>query len=254
MGGRIYLVRNKIVINSNFNIVGVVPNRKEILTKEWIDYRMELFMEYTLQSFKIQTNQDFIYLIKYEGCTEDIIKNALSRYDKLPNNIHFVKNNEFKHKAMENIDDYDYIYLTRIDCDDMCHKSYVQQLYDFIPKKDTKVLVNQNGYIYNSVENNLLKISYLYPPLYTLIYSKKEMKYRLNKNKYTIPAGHIPFFYLKHELLPNYNYIWHIHSKNTLNPYKRLSDGYGLDINLNNLITDSSQISKILENFIGPVI
>jgi hypothetical protein len=53
-------MRKKMIINSNFNIKGVVPNRDEIFAKDWIDSRMELFMTYTMKSFKNQTNQNFI--------------------------------------------------------------------------------------------------------------------------------------------------------------------------------------------------
>lgn len=242
-------MRKKIIINSNFNIKGVVPNRDEIFTKEWIDRRMELFMEYTMKSFKNQTNQNFIYLLKYEDSTEELINNALKRFEKLPYNIQFIKATIFKQKILEDIDSYDYVYLTRIDADDMIRLDYVQQLYDFNPKKDTFVLINQNGFIYDSSKNNMLKISYLCPPFYTLVYEAQVMKKKIYN--YSIPAGHITFYKLPHEIISEYNYIWHIHDKNTVNPYRRFCDGYGLDINMDNLVKDERLIKEMLKKFIG---
>jgi hypothetical protein len=243
------LLRKKIVINSNFNVVGVVPNRNEIITKEWIDYRMELFMKYTMKSFKNQTNQNFIYLLKYDESTEELINNALGKYESLPDNIQFVTGDLFKKKILEDIDNYDYVYLTRIDADDMLRIDYVNQLYDYSPKEGTAVLINQNGYIYDSNKNNILKISYLCPPFYTLVYASQVIKKKINN--YAIAAGHIPYYNLPHELMAEYNYIWHIHGKNTLNPYRRFCDGYGLDIDMNNLIKDESSVNEILKSFIG---
>jgi hypothetical protein len=178
-----------------------------------------------------------------------LINNALIKYYKLPDNIHFVKTDVFKHKILEDINDYDNVYLTRIDTDDLLRLDYVQQLYDFYPQKDTTVLINQKGFLYDSNKNNILKISYLCPPFYTLVYDSNIMKKKINN--YAIPAGHIPYYNLPHELLPEYNYIWHIHDKNTLNPYRRFNDGYGLDINVDNLIKDELLIKDILKNFMG---
>lgn len=241
-------MRKKIIINSNFNVTDPYFKRDEIKTKEWIDYRMGIFMKYTLKSFKIQTNQNFIYILKYDENTEDLVKMSINKYESLPSNVRFVPESNFKTSIMENVEDYDYVYITRIDNDDMLHKSFIQQLYDFNHKKDTKVLINQNGYMYNSFKNEILKISYLCPPFYTLIYSVNELKNKIDT--YRIPLSHISFFAYNHELLLNYNYIWHIHSKNTLLGY-RVLNSYTLDADMHKLITDTSEISKILQDFIG---
>lgn len=239
-----------MIINSNFNVSGVIPNKDEVYSKEWIDDRMDLFMNYTLKSIKNQTNQDFVYLIKYNEQTNMLVMEALKRYKPLPKNVKFVLDYEFRAEIIKDIDKYDMVYITRIDTDDMCHKTYVQQLYNYTPKKDTKVLINQNCYVYDSTENKLIQIKYLCPPLYTLLYTPKEMKWRIHK--YVIPAGHIPFFYLNHEILPNNNLIWHIHGKNTLDGSRRLRDGYGLEIDMTKLITNPLKIEKILEEeYIG---
>lgn len=49
----------------------------------------------------------------------------------------------------------DYIYIVRLDSDDLYHKTYIQQLHDYKPKKDTEVLINKNGYLYDSITGRI---------------------------------------------------------------------------------------------------
>lgn len=63
------------------------------LTKEWIEYRLRIFMKYTLQSLKKQTNQNFTALIKYASASEDLILKTLAKYEPLPDNIRFIPRN-----------------------------------------------------------------------------------------------------------------------------------------------------------------
>ncbi|WML35815.1 glycosyltransferase [Clostridium sp. OS1-26] len=238
--------QKKIIIVSRFNNV---PSKSKIaLTKKWIDTRMDIFMNYTLHSFKAQTNQDFTSYLLYNKTTEDLVQNSISRYKKLPENVKFVSSNLYSVKLKEEIKDFEYVYLVRIDCDDMYHISYVQQLADFEPKSETKAIINQKGYLYDSVGKRLADYFSKSPPFYTLIYKSKEY---INGLRYTLPGGHPGAIQLPHEIIDKRNFVYHVHSTNTPNNttdkfYHRIHNK-GLRL----ITKDVNKINKILENYVG---
>ncbi|EPZ62306.1 hypothetical protein H477_5632 [[Clostridium] sordellii ATCC 9714] len=59
------------------------------LTKEWIDYRMDVFMKHTYKSLINQTNQSFTAVVNYVKTSENLVFEALSKYPKLAENIIF---------------------------------------------------------------------------------------------------------------------------------------------------------------------
>lgn len=202
----------KIIITSSFNLPMGAHPEVDRLSEDWIEYRINIFMNYTYKSFVNQTNQCFTYFIKYDPLSENIIKNTLSKYPQLPNNIKFISNNETYFQITKQISNYDYFYLVRIDADDMFHPTFIQQLIDYNPKDKTKVLINQDGYIYN-IENHLLAAWYYFsPPFYTLIYNSEDFK---NRIFYNFPEGHKDVVKLDYEVLDKKNFIVLVHGKNT---------------------------------------
>lgn len=230
----------KIIVSSAFNTHAFRETR---FTKEWIDTRMDIFMNYTLRSLKAQTNQKFIAYILYDKTTEELIQNAISRYEELPGNIQFISYNLYNLKLKSEIKDSKYFYLVRIDCDDMYHISYIQQLWDFKPKPDTQVIINQKGYLYDSVEKRLANYFFESPPFYTMIYKSQEY---IKGLRYKLPGGHAGAIQLPHQIIDMKNFVFHIHSANTLNRFNQR-------FNKGELITDVNKINEILRNYIGKV-
>ncbi|WP_134699053.1 glycosyltransferase [Ammoniphilus sp. YIM 78166] len=194
------------------------------LTKPWIDYRMSIFMKYTCKSFKAQTNQDFIALIKYDPQSDKHIQESLNQYDKLPANIQFIKAEEFDDHVAEHAIGSDFLYLVRLDSDDMYHRTFVQQLHDAVPKEKTLVLICSKGYKYDCT-NQLLSIDpRKSPPFYTLIYKTEEY---LKGVRYLLKGGHPGAIKLPHEYMPKQNYVYIIHNRNirgTFNQDKVIED------------------------------
>lgn len=229
-------MKKKIIIISSLNTMNF---RKERLEKEWIEYRIDIFMKYTMKSLKQQTNQDFLAFIFYENDSEDILREALAKYEKLPDNIQFTCLKESK-QITENITGYDYLYLVRIDSDDMYHKSYVQKLHDYMPREETQVLINQNGYLYDSINIRLGKYYNESPSPYTLIYKTKDY---LENFRYKLQGGHPGAIRLPHEIMDGYNFVVTVHSQNTSTQFR-----YKNNVEI---INDSSMVSKILEDYMG---
>ena len=70
-------LKKVIIIESWFNII---PAKKERLTKEWIESRINIFMNYTLKSLQAQTNQNFLALLQYDDRSKSLIKYELDKY------------------------------------------------------------------------------------------------------------------------------------------------------------------------------
>ncbi|WP_083238899.1 glycosyltransferase [Caloranaerobacter ferrireducens] len=229
----------RIIIGMSFN---TQPFKDKRFTEEWIKQRIAIFMNYTLQSLKAQTNQNFVALIKYHDKTKSIIENALSKYEPLPDNIQFVNQNEYESKIIEYIKGYDYLYLVRLDCDDMYHKTFIQQLFDYRPRLNTQVLINQKGYVYDSILKGLAKTEIKSPPFYTLIYKVSDY---LDGKRYKMPGGHTYAIKLPHEILKKRNFIIVVHSnntsQNTSSAFKRAKE--------NQKILDKDKIQNILKDF-----
>lgn len=212
------MLTKKIIFGIEFNSrSGFKPKYKIGLTAGWIRYRMSVFMKYTLQSLKKQTNQDFVALIQYADSTEDLINQELRKYEPLPENIQFLPRSSYQAKMMELITGFDYLFLVRLDCDDMYHKSMVQQLKNCNPKPNTQALINQNGYMYDAVRKRISPAHFKSPPFYTLIYKVEEF---MQGRRYRTPGGHRSVIRMKHQILTskgNRNFMIVIHKRNTLN-------------------------------------
>lgn len=202
---------NSFDFDNFFNLKNLQPPR---LTKEWIDYRMDIFMKYTCKSLINQTNQNFTTVVTYDKSSESLILDAINKYDKLPENIIFTAQGQSIVNHL--IKDYDFFYQVRLDSDDMYHPTFIQQLLDYNPKKETQVLINQGGYVYDSENDRLAKWYYESPPFYTLIYNVDE--YLNDKLRYKF-EGHASAINLKYEVLENGNYTVILHGKNTLNRF-----------------------------------
>ncbi len=228
------LRKKKIVVNIIFN---TRINLQNSSLPRWIKYRIDIFFKFTLNSLINQTNQDFTVYVKYMDETERIIKRLLRHRPALPGNILFVKEKEAEAHLLKNLHEYDDLYIVRIDSDDLYHKSFIQQLHDYIPNKKTNALINQKGYLYDSIHHRMASIDRPSPPFYTLVYKAK--KYIRGK-RHPLLAGHGDVINLRHEIIQPRNYVVVIHGKNKSSKFKCKDPS---------LLIDSSSIPSILRDF-----
>ncbi|MCM3627905.1 putative rhamnosyl transferase [Paenibacillus glycanilyticus] len=187
------------------------------LTPQWIKYRMAIFMKYTLQSLLKQTNQNFHVFIRYTERTEGIVRAQLAKYPKLPVNIRFVADKKYEEKLRKTVGSNAYLYLVRLDCDDTYHHTFIDQLHKYKPKSSTRALINQAGYIYDSIRHRIATVSKSSPPFYTWIYKSEQYFGGL---RYKTVDGHSGVIKHKHEVLTTAgkrNYMVVVHDRNTLN-------------------------------------
>lgn len=211
-------MKKKVIVHIAFNTKNMAKDQK--FTKDWIENRIHIFTKYTLQSLKNQTNQQFTTLVRYEDESKAIIKQALKQYDPLPSNVIFIKESKYNRTLQKHIEGFNYLYLARIDSDDMYHQNFIQQLHDYQPKENTVALINQKGYLYDSIHHRLCKIRYSSPPFHTLIYRTKEY---LEGKRYYLRC-HTHAIKLPHEILDHRNFTVVIHSTNTSSKFKPKSE------------------------------
>ncbi len=221
-------MNRKVIINITFNTYQFNDDLR--LSKEWIEYRINIFMNYTLKSLINQTCQDFTTIFHYDLRTKDIIYDELSKYPPLPKNI--ILSSDGYSLLKELIAGYEYLYLVRIDSDDMYHPLFIQKLLDLNLNHDTECILNQDGYAYDCIDNKLGIWYAQSPPFYTLIYKVQDY---LNGFRYKVIGGHKGVIDLNYQKLLDKNYLVLIHGKNNSTKFSyctkgELSEATKLDI------------------------
>ena len=231
-------MKKRVIISIKFNNWDSNEIGDERLSEHWINARIGIFMKFTLQSLKKQTNQDFLTLVLYENSTENYIFNALRNHENLPNNIKFIRKTDYEKEVNQYIKGFNQLFLARIDSDDLFHITFVEQLHNYKPKPKTVALINQKGYIYDSVNHRLGTWFYFSPPFYTFIYHTNEW---LGGKRYSILGGHKSVISYPHEILKEGNFIVVVHSNNI---HSKFNSPYRQKI-----IEEKERIDEILKDF-----
>jgi hypothetical protein len=219
---------------------------------EWIKNRINIFMNYTLKSLKLQTNQHFKAYVAYNDSTKDLVLEELLKYEPLPSNIKFIEFSLLDSEIRKNIKKSKYFYFVRTDSDDMYHKSYIQKMHDYTPDKYTTALINPYGYLYDSANNKIGKCKARVTSCYTLIFNSKDY---LAGKTYNVVTDQIDsqmwmsWSYFPKEVLLGRNYVWHVHSKNTVTNFEQwFTDAWVEE--LTDITTDKTEIENILKDYI----
>jgi len=206
----------KIIIQIPFSAF----HKEREVKAEWNRARLRVFADYTLKSLKAQTNQDFVVLIKCRDIMKDFITEEANKLASIPDNIRFVGfSKEYLIRVNELITGYKYFYEVRLDSDDMYCRTYIDFLHKYNPKEETEALINQKGYLYDSISKRIALYGYTSPPYYTLIYKVEDY---LRGFRYTLKRGHGSAIFLKHEILKDGNFIGVMHKINDSSSFEYL--------------------------------
>lgn len=247
----------KIVVRINFNNY---TRTQECLTKEWIDNRISIFMNYTLKSLKSQTNQDFKVLVLYNPVTESLVRQAIDCYEVLPANVEFIIERQFVKKVIEYIEGSDELYLVSLESDDMYQRDFMQKMHDYTLKHvDNVIIICPYGYMYDSVHNRLVKFYFYAPSFCVFVYKVNE--YLKGKN-YPLKKGWISLLEYPHDVFKEPCYINHCHGANSGLSFEKASlwkpkketDAWAdhpdfVRAIFGPEITDQDEIKRILETF-----
>ncbi len=213
---------NKIhIIYIPFTGVGKVGYKGD----EWFKDRIEIFKNYTLKSLLNQSNQQFLLWISFRE--EESENPLLFEFKKLLDNsldgrylltfnglMYFDDRNEVSNENLQSRlfyslvqmsaikdSDLDYIYLTRIDSDDMFHKDVVQLIQD--QETFEGALTLQLGYVYNKDTGEVCEWNPLTNPPFHTIMMKRETFFDPDKHieAYKGFKSHEDIARLPHKLL-----------------------------------------------------
>lgn len=213
-------MKKAMIIFSNFNTAALGLNTQfniDILSKEWIRNRLGIFMKYTRKSLEGQDNQNFINFIAIHPQTKDFIYECLKEYRPLPSNIIFTDNRQVE--INQYIKDYDYVYLTKLDSDDMYHPTYISQLYEHKPTDSKAVIINQKGYILNDLTQEIAHYDTQSPPFYTQVFKVEDY---LSVYQYYVEISHVYIYKLPYDAIANRkNFIVVAHGESTYTSFDR---------------------------------
>lgn len=247
----------RVIINIPFNNINVLGKLEQALTKEWIDKRIGIFMNYTLRSLKNFSNQSFRAYVSYHPSSQDLVEGALSDYPPLPGNVAFIKAGAYEELAANYLKDPEFVYEVSLHSDDMYHRSFIDKMYDYEPDGVTCVLICQNGYIYDSVRGRLAKYFNFSSSFNCFIHRRDEY---LKGKRYAL-EGYMGAIKLPHKLVKEPLYINHCHDNNVSFNFeletrrKTQQDVWngasGARALFGEEITDQALKRKILKEFIG---
>ncbi|MCU6710422.1 putative rhamnosyl transferase [Paenibacillus sp. J5C_2022] len=209
---------------------------KQIYQKSWIDYRMAISMKYTIPCLKGQTMSDFTVYFYYKDETEPLIREALSDYEPLPPHIQFVPYSTRQELQNEAARGADKLYIVRLDSDNMLRKDFFQRVRSAKLEYDTKAIITQHGYLYDSNKHRMAIVSYHSPSFYTLVYRSADY---LSGVRHALKKHHDAIKH-KHVLLQDRNFVVVVHGTNVLNRFK---------VNRASELIGQSEIQEILERF-----
>ena len=200
--------KKKIIIRINFNHYDLYDKKYDL---KWIEYRMNIFYNYTLKSLQSQSFQNYQCFLLYDIKTENLIQDTLKKY-VLPENIIFTHKLKINEQEQEYLQDSNILLLARIDSDDMYHCTYLERLYNFNYKQDTQVIISQKGYIYNLATDTIATYYDQSPPFYCFIYNVNDY---INGYRYQHGLGHTEIIKdLNYEIIDGHNYMVIVHKEN----------------------------------------
>ena len=146
----------------------------------------------------------------------------------------------FKIQSIQPFRDTSYIFLSRIDSDDMFHKDYAKKVQEFYPFEGA--IVCKNGYIYNAQTKELAEWNpETNPPFHTII---------MRSSTFFNPIAHIQFYngYKSHEDIPKVakvlkvlegnNYCVTVHGKHISTTFNHPFKGKSIIENKSSVLTD----------------
>lgn len=135
----------------------ITSPRTEI-TKEWVDHRLNLLEKYCYPSVKNQTCDDFTWIVLSHK--RNLTDKQLDRLNKMTRFRNILLKDDVNHDELLNIyrsiifengqTDINTVITTRIDCDDVIHKSFINEIQKNCTYNEDKYVLNfSTGYEYN---------------------------------------------------------------------------------------------------------
>ena len=141
-------------------------DKKKVLTPEWHQHRLGIFLKYCYPSIRNQSNQNFTWYVFFDPKISSKTRGTLQKLEQEYPNFVPVYCKDIEHQKDELIkqikrkvqDKQTFIVTTRLDNDDILHKDFIQTVQDAFQLKREKAVVDIiSGYQLDiSTNKNLL--------------------------------------------------------------------------------------------------
>jgi hypothetical protein len=157
-----------ILTNFNITVPGWTTDSSgaEVLTRSWLDYRIDLFETFCFPSVAGQTCQRFEWLVRFAPDSPPDLKDRIARWQNL---VHLTP--LWDHASMQATirarvgSDASLVLTTRIDNDDGMHRDFVSVIQREIGES-AEVLSPAHGYSLKYPEGELRLVRALRPPAF----------------------------------------------------------------------------------------
>lgn len=142
-------MKHKMIMR--LKIIGNLSSMKEELT---------YLFKYTLQSIISQTNQDYWCIVEYQKEAEELLSEEKQKYPHIAEKILFTTSMRDLIKSLlidESLSGYEDIWFIKINTRQVYPLDMIEQFNNYMRSSRIRVLILQQGYIYNSSNKQLYK-------------------------------------------------------------------------------------------------
>ena len=143
----------------------------------WQKHRFKLFDQFCYPSVRVQSNQNFKWLVVFDENTPGVFIHKIKKYSEWDNFVpiylridkptanNYLKPHEIADKIFQiKISDYlqeetKYVITTILDNDDMFCREYIQMIQSYFDKQNFQFLNFNNGYVWNYNTYELYKVN-----------------------------------------------------------------------------------------------
>jgi hypothetical protein len=171
-------------VNTRFNIPLNDYKNINILSDEYLNNRINIFEKYCLNSFKNQSDQQFIWFIQVHEDTDikytNILENLFDNIVVIPHTIELFS---FINNLLDNFN-FGYSINTRCDSDDALHEHYIKNIKKHTKNTKTIKIINFNYGLQYIASKGFTCINHMSNHFCSLI-TKRPSNYVLLKGNHT---------------------------------------------------------------------
>ncbi|WP_299336982.1 glycosyltransferase [uncultured Psychroserpens sp.] len=250
-----YLITRFNLKNANWHISG---SDQDVLSKQWLDHRFEIFESYCLPSVENQTCNSFTWLVCFDINTP---KNYLKKIDDLNqqlSNFQPLFIDGFDHLESE-LSDYikkdatqhqTHAITTRLDNDDIIHKDFIKSIQELSEPNNAAINIS-SGYqlILNNAHYSVRLVKKAFNPFMSVISTLENFESVISKEHH--------HWKLHPNIIINHNdrlWIQFVHGNNILNDISKTSKKTSVfnasEFGLKNIRIKEGKFEVILYNIV----
>lgn len=228
-------------ILTRFNVKVAYSKSGIGLDPEWLNHRFKLFEKFCYPSVRAQLNQDFKWIVYFDGQTPQVFKDKIKQYSKWQNFIPVYVDNEFTNQVNKSIllnnlpAGVEYLITTRLDNDDAISKDFIQIIQNNFHEQNSEFINLAYGYVWK--DSKLYSFKYPNNPFISLI--ERINKFTVDEFKTVLCKEHTQLSSIGQikQIKTQPAWLQVVHERNVSNrirgirqPMKKLGDRFSISV------------------------